>query len=206
MLAALQKEYLIKNMNCDGCLEAPASCVLRHLEGGGEEDQIHRKLPHTANPTDAVNVDFGMCDRTDETEIWNLLSLEKSQTWYRFENEECDECMTLTYCDSFSNVIMAPCDDTDPYQVWGYVGGNIVPWECYVNQATGGDTPDLLLEANCPTWTPANSGGTYDPSTTFPTDQFVDLDSFSSDSDDFADAFWMLIPVKFSGSTDEIFD
>ena len=182
-------------MECDGCLRGPDSCILRNL--AEEEEPLEEAPAQQGHRHLELDVGFQQCDRSSDSQTWDLISLEKSQTWYQFQNFNCGECMYISSCDNTDAIVgLVACDDTDPNQVFGVVGGNIIPWECYVNQGSNGkETPEMFLEARC-----GNNQGTFAPSAK------IELSSMSSDSDDHSETYWVLIPTDFSGSKDELFD
>ena len=118
---------LIKGMECAGCIEAP--------------DLI-----------DPVNVTPNTCDVNNDKMIWNLKSLEDTNTWFQFENEHFKNlCMTLASdCGIGFNFLiqLEECDDANPKAAWGFVGDNIYNFECFINE-NDNFTPDVLLEADC---------------------------------------------------------
>lgn len=134
------------------------------------------------------------CDSSDPFQIWNLLALEPTGTWYLMESVETGECMQLVgECQPSGNlydIVTGDCDPTNTKAFWGLSGiGEIVNFECFrSNWETNTflhSTPDIFLEAECS----FNKGvGTID---------YLDLSSHSADSEDQAQNYWVIYPKTF---------
>ena len=183
---ALQLEVLIKNVDCSACMEAPPANEIRKLRGNDS-----RALA----PTDSVFVTALNCDTTDPFQIWNMISLEPTGTWYLFESVETGECMQLvgicTPDGSLYDIAMGDCDENNFKAFWGFTGiGEIVNYECFrsnwESETFFHSTPDIFLEAEC-----GNTGGI----------DRLDLSSHSADSADQAQNVWIAYPKSFGDIT-----
>lgn len=135
------------------------------------------------------------CDTTDPFQIWNLLSLEATGTWYLFESAETGECMQLVgVCNpdgTLYDIEMGPCEYSNFKAFWAFTGvGEIVNFEClrsnWESETFFHSTPDIFLEAKC-----SNKGGM----------DYLDISSHSADSLDQAENSWVLYPKSFGSIT-----
>lgn len=175
-------DVLIKNVDCSACMEAPNEpALIRHLR---END---RKL----SPRKDIFVTALNCDVHDPFQIWNLISLEPTGTWYLFESAETGECMQVVgQCNpdgSLYDIELGPCEEDNPKAIWAFTGlGEIVNFECFRSNFESDNlyhsTPDIFLEAEC-----SNRGGV----------DRLDLSSHSAESEDQAQNFWVLFPKIF---------
>ena len=183
---------LLKNLVCNGCLEVV-------------DDSIIGRQLRSEND---IKVDVLGCDTDNENQIWNLLSLEPSNTWFHFESEATGECLVTTGEGCDSDVLMGECDTSKSGapSVWGYVGGEIISYDCFISGYQQTD-PEAFLKTTC-------RAATFNPSATTNSQTFapgnVTLDSqTTSDSADgaieFGARYWLTIPVDLSGSVD-VFD
>ena len=174
---------MIKNVDCSACMEAPpAAPTLRKLRG----ENTSRGLAPTKVFVTALN-----CAAADPFQVWNLLSLEPTGTWYMFESAETNECMQLVgECSpdgSLYDIAMGPCSSNNPKAIWAFSGiGEIVHFDCmrsnFESDTYIHSTPDIFLEAEC-----SNRGGI----------DVLDLSSQSADSEDQAQNTWILYPASF---------
>lgn len=167
-------------------MEAPPPLdPIRKLRGNGERELSSR--------ADDVFVTALNCDSNDPYQIWNLLSLEPSGTWYLMESAETGECMELVgVCDpdgTLYDIQMTNggCDPANTKSYWGLAGvGEIVNFECLRSNRESDtlyhSTPDIFLEAQC-----GNTGGM----------DYLDLSSHSGDSQDMAQNYWAIFPKTF---------
>ncbi len=182
----IQLDVLIKNIDCSACMEAPPASLIpgRKLLRA----DAARELGHHDND---VFVTALNCDANDPYQIWNLLSLEATGTWYLFESAETGECMQLVgVCNpdgTLYDIEMGPCDSSNFKAFWAFTGiGEIVNFECFrsnwESETFFHSTPDVFLEAKC-----SNRGGI----------DYLDISSHSHDSMDQAENAWVLYPKTF---------
>ena len=160
-------------------MEAPPPTQIRNLRAVGSERRL--------DPNDVFVTAFN-CDPADPFQIWNMVSLEATGTWYLFESAETGECMQVVgVCEpdgTLYDIEMGPCDPTNFKAFWAFTGiGEIVNYECFREnwevETYHHSTPDIFLEASC-----KNTGGI----------DYLDLSSHSADSIDQAENTWVLWP------------
>jgi len=132
------------------------------------------------------------CDASDPYQIWDLISLDPSNTWYLIKSHETGECMqvigTCHPAGSLYDIETGPCDTNNMMAVWAFTGvGEIVNFECFRSNWESDtllhSTPDIFLEAEC--------------GNTIKKDK-LDLSSHSADSEDQAQNVWVLYPKTFA--------